>query len=70
MRRLRCVWTNGAEGVVVGWKCHIGIDDKLVLDVVFVRLTCAPKPVQLTGLPVNVVPISRARRENQMFYAK
>ena len=53
-----CGVTNGAEGVVVGWKSHsIGLG-KEALSILFVKLTSPPTPIQLDGLEENVVPIS------------
>ncbi|PCH41961.1 hypothetical protein WOLCODRAFT_89558 [Wolfiporia cocos MD-104 SS10] len=43
-----CCVTNGAEGV----------DEKLALDTLFVCMTSPPTPIQLKGLPENVVPIT------------
>ncbi|KZT09969.1 uncharacterized protein LAESUDRAFT_645761 [Laetiporus sulphureus 93-53] len=53
-----CCVTNGAEGVVAGWKARPLEDNKLALDTLFVQLTSAPTPIKLEGLPENVVPIS------------
>jgi hypothetical protein len=52
-----CCVTNGAEATVVGWKHSELTPDKKVLDVLFVKLTNSATPVQLEGLPENVVPI-------------
>ena len=50
--------TNGAEARVVGWKCR-PLDDtgKMQLETVFVELIAPPTPIQLKGLPLNVIPI-------------
>lgn len=53
-----CCVTNGAEGVIVGWKCKPLGQEKLALETLFVKLTTSPKDVQLEGLPLNVVPVS------------
>ena len=53
-----CGVTNGAEGVIVGWKARPIADDKYALETVFVKLTSPPEPVHLDGLPENVVPVS------------
>ncbi|KAI0055032.1 hypothetical protein BV25DRAFT_1762200, partial [Artomyces pyxidatus] len=53
-----CV-TNGAEATVIGWRSHVSPHDQETLDTVFIKLTKPPQPVQLDGLPENVVPISR-----------
>lgn len=53
-----CNVTNGAEAIVVGWESKPLTGDKRMLEVVFVKLTAAPTPVKLDGLPENVVPIA------------
>ncbi|KAH9829019.1 uncharacterized protein C8Q71DRAFT_691331, partial [Rhodofomes roseus] len=53
-----CNVTNGAEAIVVGWSSKPLTGDKRMLEVVFVKLTAAPTPVKLDGLPENVVPIA------------
>ena len=53
-----CSVTNGAEGVVVGWKTRPIDEDHVALDVLFVRLTSPPQPIQLEDLPENVVPVA------------
>ena len=53
-----CCVTNGAEGRVVGWKSRpLDETGKKLLEVVFIELTSPPTPIQLEGLPLNVVPI-------------
>lgn len=52
-----CSVTNGAEGIVVGWTTRPIDAEHTVLDILFVQLTSPPKPLQLEGLPLNVVPI-------------
>lgn len=52
-----CSVTNGAEGVVVGWTTHSIDASHNALDVLFVKLTSPPRPLQLQGLPLNVVPV-------------
>ncbi|KZV64110.1 hypothetical protein PENSPDRAFT_588881, partial [Peniophora sp. CONT] len=52
-----CV-TNGAEGKVAGWKARDIGRGRKTLEVLFVELIDPKKPLQLTGLPPNVVPIS------------
>lgn len=54
-----CCVTNGAEGIVVGWKSRLMQNNKHILETVFVKLTSPPVPVQLDGLPENVVPVSQ-----------
>jgi hypothetical protein len=53
-----CCVTNGAEATVAGWKTSKLTENKQALDVLFVKLSNPPKPIQLDGLPLNVVPIS------------
>ncbi|KAI0348766.1 hypothetical protein OH77DRAFT_1379468, partial [Trametes cingulata] len=60
-----CCVTNGAEGVVVGWKAKPIDEDKETLETLFVKLTAAPTTVQLEGLPENVVPISQQAQKVQ-----
>ncbi|KAF8580988.1 hypothetical protein K439DRAFT_1648027 [Ramaria rubella] len=45
------------QGTIVGWKCSKLTKDKKVLDVLFVKLKNPPVPINLDGLPMNVVPI-------------
>ena len=52
-----CGVTNGAEGIVVGWKTRKIDSTHEGLDTVFVKLTAAPRPIKLPGLDENVVPI-------------
>ena len=51
-----CV-TNGAEATVVGWVADSTESKRLVLRVLFVKLTNPALPVTLPGLPENVVPL-------------
>jgi len=51
--------TKGAEGTVAGWQASIGKQGKPMLDTLFVKLSNPPKLVQIEGLPLNVVPITR-----------
>ncbi|KAK7677027.1 hypothetical protein QCA50_019992 [Cerrena zonata] len=46
-----CGVTNGSEGIVVGWKAKEIATNKQALDVLFVKLTFPPVPLQLDGLP-------------------
>ncbi|KAH8103155.1 hypothetical protein BXZ70DRAFT_874286, partial [Cristinia sonorae] len=52
-----CGVTNGAEGIVVGWKSIPLYEDKSALETLFVKLTSLPTTIQIEGLPDNVVPI-------------
>ena len=54
-----CCMTKGAEGTVAGWQASIGKQGKPMLDTLFVKLSNPPKLVQIEGLPLNVVPITR-----------
>lgn len=55
-----CGVTNGAEAKVIGWKAKpVDEHNHQVLETVFVELTSPPDQIQLEGLPVNVVPITR-----------
>jgi hypothetical protein len=49
--------TRGQEAFVVGWRSRTGTRQQLVLDTLFVMLSNPPSPVQLDGLPLNVVPL-------------
>lgn len=57
-----CGVTNGAEAVVVGWKASpsTSSDEHDTLDIVFVKLLSPPKPIKLSGLEENVIPIAPA----------
>jgi hypothetical protein len=55
-----CGVTNGAEAIVMGWKDSYITEDKKKLDVLFVKLVNPATPIQLDGLPENVVPILHA----------
>jgi hypothetical protein len=52
-----CSVTNGAEGIVVGWKYKPLNKDHNMLQVLLVKLTLNPVSIQLAGLPDNAVPI-------------
>ena len=52
-----CV-TKGQEGVVVGWQSKLGSRNQRVLDTLFVKLDNPPTTVQISGLPMNVVPLT------------
>ncbi|KAH6880560.1 hypothetical protein BKA70DRAFT_1076522, partial [Coprinopsis sp. MPI-PUGE-AT-0042] len=57
--------TKGQEGVVVGWKDSVHPFDptKVVLDVLFVRLSSPKAHVKFEGLPQSVVPLTRLNSE-------
>jgi hypothetical protein len=52
-----CGVTNGAEGVVVGWKSRTIDASHNALEVLFIKLTSPPIDVKLEGLEQNVVPV-------------
>jgi len=54
--------TNGQEGFVAGWQSMKGPHGKHVLDTLFVKLDNPPQPVQIPGLPENVVPIVKSTK--------
>ncbi|KAF8577421.1 hypothetical protein K439DRAFT_1649093 [Ramaria rubella] len=58
-----CCVTNGAEGTVVGWKSSKLTTHKNLLDILFVKLKNPPVPINLYGLPMNVVPIGRTAQD-------
>ena len=61
-----CGVTNGAEGKVVGWRSKpLDESGRQLLKVVFVELTSPPKPIQLEGLPLNVVPVTRVQNQTK-----
>ena len=51
--------TKGQEAIVYAWNSHKGWNDKDVLDTLFVQLVNPTTPVNLDGLPLNVVPLTR-----------
>jgi hypothetical protein len=51
--------TKGQEAVVYSWQEANGFSDMNVLDTLFVKLVNPPAPVDLDGLPINVVPLTR-----------
>ncbi|TFK81732.1 hypothetical protein K466DRAFT_452215, partial [Polyporus arcularius HHB13444] len=57
-----CCVTNGAEATVVGWTSRPLDDDRFALETLFVKLTAAPRSIQLPGLPKNVIPLSHVTR--------
>ncbi|KAF8579609.1 hypothetical protein K439DRAFT_1648445 [Ramaria rubella] len=58
-----CCVTNSAEGTVVGWKSSKLTTHKNILDILFVKLNNPPVPINLYGLPMNVVPIGRTAQD-------
>ncbi|KAJ3838967.1 hypothetical protein F5878DRAFT_536467 [Lentinula raphanica] len=55
--------TKGQRGVVYSWMSKKGLFDHQYLQVLFVLLINPPSPIQIEGLPINVVPI--VARENK-----
>ncbi|KAJ3757479.1 hypothetical protein EV360DRAFT_28381, partial [Lentinula raphanica] len=55
--------TKGQRGVVYSWQSKKGQLEHEYLQVLFVLLIKPPSPIQIEGLPVNVVPI--VTRENK-----
>ena len=52
--------TKGAQGTVVGWYSSEGPAGKMILEILFVKLTDPPKTIKINGLEEeNVVPITR-----------
>jgi hypothetical protein len=54
--------TKGQEGFVIGWQADEGEHNKQVLNTLFVRLDNPPQPVQIPGLPLNVVPLVKGKK--------
>jgi hypothetical protein len=54
--------TKGQEGFVVGWQSTKGSHSKRVLDTLFIELDNPPQPVQIPGLPSNIVPIIKSKK--------
>ncbi|KAF5367284.1 hypothetical protein D9615_010468 [Tricholomella constricta] len=52
--------TRGQEGFVHSWQSATGSHGQRILDTLFVRLSKPPKPVDIPGLPRNVVPLTRS----------
>jgi hypothetical protein len=50
--------TNGQEATVAGWQTCLGLKGQLMLDTLFVTLVNPPANIQLSGLPVNTVPLT------------
>ncbi|KAJ3729847.1 hypothetical protein C8R42DRAFT_569978, partial [Lentinula raphanica] len=49
--------TKGQRGVIYSWQSKKGLCDHDYLQVLFVLLINPPSPIQIEGLPANVVPI-------------
>ena len=47
---------------MVGWQADKGEHEKQVLDTLFVRLDNPPQPIQIPGLPLNVVPLVKGKK--------
>ena len=59
--------TKGQEAVVHSWQEAVGNQGQRVLDTLFVKLVNPPQNVQLAGLPLNVVPLTRSTTPIQCF---
>ncbi|KAI9064619.1 hypothetical protein FKP32DRAFT_1569567 [Trametes sanguinea] len=57
--------TNGAEAVVVDWDARTTSGGVQVLETLYVRLIDPPRPLQLPGLSVNEVPLTRTKKTVQ-----
>lgn len=51
--------TKGQEGIVFGWDSSVGTHGKAILETLYVKLLKPPENIQLKGLPINVVPITK-----------
>ncbi|KAF7977175.1 hypothetical protein HWV62_4615 [Athelia sp. TMB] len=54
-----CCITKGAEATVVYWDSSIGVHGKPMIDTLFVKLKNPAKDVEIAGLPVNIIPLTR-----------
>ena len=52
--------TNGQEATVVDWESSLGKQNQRILEILFVKLKNPSKDIQLEGLPLNVVPLTRS----------
>ncbi|KDQ57392.1 hypothetical protein JAAARDRAFT_97100, partial [Jaapia argillacea MUCL 33604] len=57
-----CCVTNGAEATVYDWDDEVLPTGQKALKTLFVKLKNPPKNIQLPGLPLNVVLISRQKK--------
>ena len=62
--------TKGAQGMVVGWHYSEGPAGKMILEILFVRVTDPLKTVNINGLEENVVPITRTHNSCQVYTPK
>jgi hypothetical protein len=51
--------TKGQDAIVYDWQATKGSRGQCILDTLFVKLINPPQTIQLDGLPVNVVPLTR-----------
>ena len=58
-----CCVTNGAPATVYDWTSSVMPDGREVLDTLFVELVDPPRTIQLSGLPVNVVPLPKSKHK-------
>ncbi|KAJ7902980.1 hypothetical protein B0H13DRAFT_1484427, partial [Mycena leptocephala] len=55
--------TRGQEAKVVGWQDAIGSQGQQILDTLFVELINPPRAIQIQGLPLNVVALSKGSKK-------
>jgi hypothetical protein len=51
--------TRGQEGTAHSWQSSTGSHSQRILDTLFTTLLNPPQSVQIEGLPINVVPLTR-----------
>ena len=56
--------TKGQEGHIVGWKSETGSRGQVVLDTLFVKLDNPAKKINIDGLPENVVPLMKIKKNS------
>lgn len=54
--------TNGQDATIAGWQSYLGAWDLPVLDTLFVLLTNPTTPIQIDGLPPNIIPLTRSEK--------
>jgi hypothetical protein len=54
-----CYMTKGAQRMVAGWHSFEDPAGKMILEILFVRLTDPSKIININGLEENVIPITR-----------
>ena len=58
--------TKGQEAYVVGWDAINGTNGQNILETLYLELKSPPKDIQITNLPVNVIPMSKTSKKNKM----